>query len=95
MYVDDIIFGFTNPDLVLGFEKLMKIEFEISMIGEITFFLGLQVMQDKDDIQVHQKKYLNKVVKKFGMENLKPYTTLMSPNTRIDINEKGIEVDQR
>ena len=73
----------------------MKSEFEMSMIGELTFFLGLHVLQDKDGIRVHQKRYLNEVVKKFGMENSKPYTTPMSPNTRMDIDENGTGVDQQ
>ena len=64
VYVDDIIFGSTNPTLVSGFEKLMTSEFQMSMIGELTFFLGLQVVQGKDGIRVHQKKYLNEFVKK-------------------------------
>ena len=56
VYVDDIIFGSTNPDLVKGFEKTMTSEFEMSMIGELTFFIGLQVIQGENGIHVHQKK---------------------------------------
>ena len=50
VYVDDIIFGSTNPKLVTGFEKLMTSEFQMSMIGELTFFLRLQVTQGEDGI---------------------------------------------
>ena len=67
----------------------------MNMIGELTFFLGLHVVQGPDGIRVHQRKYLNEVVKKFGMETSKPYATPMSPNNRIDIDEKGPGVDQR
>ena len=41
VYIDDIIFGSTNPSLVVGFEKIMTSEFEMSIIGELSFFLGL------------------------------------------------------
>ena len=68
VYVDDIIFGSTNHSLVAGVEKLMTSIFEMSMIGELLFFLGLQVTQGEDGIHVHQKKYLNEVVKKYGMD---------------------------
>ena len=67
VYVDYIIFGSTNPALVDGFSKLMTSEFEMSMIGELTFFLGLQVIQGNDGIRVHQKKYLNEIVKIYGI----------------------------
>ena len=53
VYVDDIIFGSINPSLVTGFEKLMTSEFEMSMIGEFSFFLGLQVTQGEDGIRIH------------------------------------------
>ena len=51
-------------------------------------------MQGKDGIRVHQKKYLNEVVKKFGMKTSKPYTSPISPNTIINVDEKGTGVDQ-
>jgi hypothetical protein len=95
VYVDDIIFGSTNPVLVSSFEKTMATEFKMSMIGELTFFLGLQVVQGKDGIRVHQKKYLNEVVKKYGMSDSKAFSTPLSPNTKIDSDEKGTGVDQR
>ena len=87
VYVDDIIFGSTNPSLVAGFEKLMISEFEMSMIGQLSFFLGLQVVQDDDGTRVHQRTYLNEVVKKYGMDTSKSFYTPMSPNTRINVDE--------
>ena len=95
VYVDDIIFGSTNPKLVTGFEKLMTSEFQMSMIGELKFFLGLHVIQGNDGIRVHQKKYINEVVKKYGMGDSKSFATPMSPNTKLDVDEKGTGVDQR
>ena len=52
VYVDDIIYGSTNPKLVAGFENHIKSEFEMSQVGELTFFLGLQVLQGKDGTRV-------------------------------------------
>nr|GEV54627.1 hypothetical protein [Tanacetum cinerariifolium] len=58
IYVDDIIFSATNKDLCKSFEKLMKDKFQMSSMGELTFFLGLQVKQKKDGIFISQDKYV-------------------------------------
>ena len=55
IYVDDIIFGSTNASLCKEFSKLMQDEFEMSMMGELKFFLGIQINQCKDGVYVHQK----------------------------------------
>ncbi|CAM8989275.1 unnamed protein product [Rhodiola kirilowii] len=55
VYVDDIIFGLTNPRLVKKFTDLMSSEFEMSMVGELKYFLGLQVAQGEDGTQIHQQ----------------------------------------
>ena len=57
VYVDDIVFGATIEDRAIEFSEEMKKEFEISMMGELTFFLGLQVKQKKEGIFVSQEKY--------------------------------------
>ena len=54
IYVDDIIFGSTNELLCEEFSKLMQSEFEMSLMGELKFFLGLQIKQEKDGILIHQ-----------------------------------------
>nr|GEU35038.1 retrovirus-related Pol polyprotein from transposon TNT 1-94 [Tanacetum cinerariifolium] len=64
IYVDDIIFGSTNKDLCRSFEKLMKDKFQMSSIGELTFFLGLQVKQKKDGIFISQDKYVAEILRK-------------------------------
>ncbi|GKD41400.1 putative ribonuclease H-like domain-containing protein [Tanacetum coccineum] len=66
VYVDDIIFGSTNKDLCTVFEKLMKEKFQMSSIGELTFFLGLQVQQKEDEIFISQDKYVAEILKKFN-----------------------------
>jgi hypothetical protein len=73
----------------------MSKEFEISMIGELSFFLGLQIKQLKDGIFVSQSKYLKYMLKKFGLENAKPIKTPMGTNGHLDLNEGGRIVDQK
>ncbi|GKA83312.1 putative ribonuclease H-like domain-containing protein [Tanacetum coccineum] len=65
VYVDDIIFGSTKKSLCIEFESLMHKKFQISSIGELTFFLGLQVMQKDDGIFISQDKYVADILKKF------------------------------
>nr|GFB84915.1 putative ribonuclease H-like domain-containing protein [Tanacetum cinerariifolium] len=67
IYVDDIIFGATNKDLCKSFEKLMKDKFQMSLMGELTFFLGLQVKKKKDEIFISQDKYVAEILRKFGL----------------------------
>ena len=64
VYVDDITFGSTKDELAHGFSKLMKAEFEMSMIGELTHFLGLQICQQDLGIFLSQSKYAKNLVKK-------------------------------
>ncbi|GJR49894.1 putative ribonuclease H-like domain-containing protein [Tanacetum coccineum] len=68
VYVDDIIFGFTKKAWCDDFEALMKGEFEMSAMGELTFFLGLQVQQRPDGIFISQDKYVQEILKKFDLE---------------------------
>jgi hypothetical protein len=93
-YVDDIIFGSTKS-FCEEFGKMMSKEFEMSMIGELSFFLGLQIKQLKDGIFVSQSKYLNDILKKFGLENAKPIKTPMATNGHLDLDEGGTIVDQK
>nr|GEV90419.1 putative ribonuclease H-like domain-containing protein [Tanacetum cinerariifolium] len=78
VYVDDIIFGSSNPQLCREFEALMHEKFQMSAMGELNFFLGLQVLQKKDDIFLPQDKYVEDILKKFG------YLDVRSSNTPMD-----------
>ncbi|GJZ11737.1 putative ribonuclease H-like domain-containing protein [Tanacetum coccineum] len=71
VYVDDIIFGSTNKELCIAFEKLMKDKFQMSSMGELTFFLGLQVQQKEDGIFISQDKYVAEILKKFNYIDVK------------------------
>ncbi|CAM8938926.1 unnamed protein product [Rhodiola kirilowii] len=80
VYVDDIVFGSTSDELVKSFTKLMENEFEMSMVGELTFFLGIQVRQLENGTEISQQKYLGDVVKKYGLGGSKHVNTPSSPN---------------
>ena len=70
----------------------MKKEFEMSMVGELTFFLGLQVKQKKEGIFVLQEKYARNIVKKFGLDSKKHASTPMSSSTKLNVDSSGVEV---
>jgi hypothetical protein len=74
---------------------MMEKEFQISMMGELTFFLGIQVKQTKQGIFIHQAKYMKYLMKKFNMSEFKPVSTLMSTITAMDPDENGETIDQR
>jgi isopentenyldiphosphate isomerase len=95
IYVDDIIFDASSYVLMSSFQKMMEKEFQMSMMRELTFFLGIQVKKMKQDIFVHQAKYTKDLIKKFNMAELKPVSTLMSTATALDPDENGEAVDQR
>jgi hypothetical protein len=73
---------------------MMENKFQMSMIGELTFFLGIQIKQTKQDTFIHQAKYTNDLMKKFNMDALKPISTLMSTTTSLDPDENGKAVNQ-
>nr|GFA27137.1 putative ribonuclease H-like domain-containing protein [Tanacetum cinerariifolium] len=75
IYVDDIIFGSTNKDLCKSFVKLMKDKFQMSSMGELAFFLGLQVQQKKDGIFISQDKYVAEILRKFRLTEGKSAST--------------------
>jgi hypothetical protein len=95
IYMDDIIFGDSSHSLVSSFQTMMQNEFQMSIIGELTFFLGIQVKQTKEGTFVHQAKYTKDLIKKFAMANAKPVSTLISTTTTLDLDEDGQAVDQR
>ncbi|GJS44657.1 retrovirus-related pol polyprotein from transposon TNT 1-94 [Tanacetum coccineum] len=93
IYVDDIIFGSTCQDMCDEFSKIMHDEFEMSMMGELNFFLGLQIKQMKDGIFFNQSKYIKEMLKKFGLEESKPMKTPMSSDTKLTKDEECESVD--
>jgi hypothetical protein len=74
---------------------MMEKEFQMSMMGELTIFLGIQVKQMKQLTFVHQAKYTKNLMKKFNMAEFKPVSTLMSMATSLDPDENGEAANQR
>jgi hypothetical protein len=94
VYIDDIIFGCTNESSVQWFANSMQIEFEMSMIGELSYFLGLQVKQSSAGIFISQEKYLKEMLKKFQMEDSSPVSTPMVVGCKLSKDDISPDVDQ-
>jgi hypothetical protein len=95
IYVDDIIFGSTNQSFCDEFSKIMTNRFEMSMMGELKFFLGFQIKQLEHGTFLSQIKYTQDILKKFDMDKTKTIKTLMGTNGHLDLNMGGKLVDQK
>jgi hypothetical protein len=94
IYVDNIIFCGSSHMLVSGFQEIMEKEFQMSMMGELTFFLDIQVKQKKQGTFIHQAKYTKDLMKKFNMAELKPVSSPMSTVMVLNLDENGKAADQ-
>ena len=94
IYVDDIVFGGMSNEMLRHFVQQMQSEFEMSLVGELTYFLGLQVKQMEDSIFLSQSKYAKNIVKKFGMENASHKRTPAPTHLKLSKDEAGTSVDQ-
>jgi hypothetical protein len=95
IYVDDIIFGSTNKSTCEEFSRIMIQKFEMSLMGELKYFLGFQIKQLQDGTFVSQTKYNQDILKKFGMKDSKPIKTPMGTNGHLDLDTRGKFVDQK
>jgi hypothetical protein len=95
IYVDDIIFGSTNKSTCEEFSRIMIQKFEMSMMGELKYFLGFQVKQLQDDTFISQTKYIQDILNKFGMKDAKPIKTPMGTNGHLDLDTGGKSIDQK
>nr|GEW04242.1 hypothetical protein [Tanacetum cinerariifolium] len=93
VYIDDIIFSSTNKDLCKAFEKLMKDRFQMSLMGEIPFFLGLQVKQKQDGIFISQDKYVAEILRKFSLIDGKSASTPINTEKPLLKDPDGEDVD--
>ena len=91
--MDDTLFT-RNYNLCKAFLKEMSKEFEMSMFGEIKFFVGLQIQQKKDGIYITQSKYIKEILKKFGMEDSRLVGTPTSTKHKLSKHDDSKEVDQ-
>ncbi|KAJ9566539.1 hypothetical protein OSB04_002505 [Centaurea solstitialis] len=95
IYVDDIIFASTKPEMCQEFENTMKSQFKMSMMGELTFFLGLQVRQRPDGIFINQAKYVQDLLKRFDFGGSNSAATPMPRNFQLSADTSGKPVDQK
>ncbi|GJX59778.1 putative ribonuclease H-like domain-containing protein, partial [Tanacetum coccineum] len=93
VYVDDIIFGSTKTVLCTEFEKLMHKKFQMSSMGELTFFLRLQVTQKDDGIFISQDKYVDKILNKFSFSTMKTTSTPMETSKPLLKDTEAEDVD--
>ncbi|KAJ9542453.1 hypothetical protein OSB04_028959 [Centaurea solstitialis] len=95
IYVDDIIFASTKPEMCQEFENTMKSQFKMSMMGELTFFLGLQVRQRPNGIFINQAKYVQDLLKRFDFGGSNSAATPMPRNFQLNADTSGKPVDQK
>ncbi|GJT14079.1 retrovirus-related pol polyprotein from transposon TNT 1-94 [Tanacetum coccineum] len=93
IYVDDIIFAASTPELCDLFAKIMCSKFKMSMMGKISFFLGLQISQSPRGIFINQSKYALESLKKYGFESCDPVDTPMVEKSKLDEDKEGNVVD--
>nr|GEW02912.1 hypothetical protein [Tanacetum cinerariifolium] len=93
VYIDDIIFGSTHPRYIQLFSDLIKSRFKMSIMGKMTFFLGLQVNQSPCGIFINQSKYVLEILYKYGMESCYPVGTPIEIKDKLDLDQNGTPVD--
>ncbi|GJS23007.1 retrovirus-related pol polyprotein from transposon TNT 1-94 [Tanacetum coccineum] len=93
IYVDDIIFAASTPELCDLFAKIMCLKFKMSMMGKISFFLRLQISQSPRGIFINQSKYALESLKKYGFESCDPVDTLMVEKSKLDEDKEGKAID--
>jgi hypothetical protein len=94
IYVDDIIFGSTNKSTCEEFSRIMIQKFEMSMMGELKYYLGFQVKQLQEGTFISQTKYIQDILTNVGMKDAKPIKTPMGTNGHLDLDTRGKFVDQ-
>eukprot|EP00253_Pinus_taeda_P025002 PITA_25002 len=96
--LDGFILGndpnFNEEAMSQNFALVMQKEFEMSLLGELTYFLGLQVQQNKDGIFLSQTKYLKQILKKYGMEDSKPVCSPMVTGSSLSANDDSTTAHQ-
>ncbi|GKD81462.1 retrovirus-related pol polyprotein from transposon TNT 1-94, partial [Tanacetum coccineum] len=93
IYVDDIIFASTTPELCNQFSKIMCSKFKMSMMGKISFVLGLQISQSPRGIFLNLSKYALESLKKYGMESSDPVDTPVVEKSKLDEDTQGKAID--
>jgi len=93
LYVDDLIYARTNHDMVQSFKESMMKEYEMTNLGLMKYFLGIQLKQTKGEIFITQEKYIHDLLKKFRLESCKPVSTPMALNEKFQLNDGAEKAD--
>nr|GEX95157.1 hypothetical protein [Tanacetum cinerariifolium] len=93
IYVNDIIFAASTPEMCELFAKIMCLKFKMSMMGKISFFLGLQISQSPRGIFINQSKYAIESLKKYGFKSFDPVDTPMVEKSKLDEDKERKAVD--
>lgn len=93
-YVDDLIFCSDCEQMCKVFATNMKMEFELSMLGELSFFLGLQIHQSKEGFFFPQTKYIREMLKKFKMDDCNPVSTPMMVDCKPSKDDESLDANQ-
>ncbi|KAM1823768.1 hypothetical protein FF1_025765 [Malus domestica] len=93
LYVDDLIFTGSNPSMFEEFKKVMTKEFEMTDIGLMAYYLGIEVKQSEEDIFISQESYTNEILKKFKMHDCKPISTPVECGVKLTKHDEGESVD--
>ncbi|GJT27785.1 retrovirus-related pol polyprotein from transposon TNT 1-94 [Tanacetum coccineum] len=93
IYVDDIIFASTNTTMCNEFANQMTTRIKMSMMGQMSFFLGLQISQSPRGIFINQSKYASEIVKKYGLLTIDSVDTPLVEKSKLDEDLQGKQVD--
>ena len=93
LYVDDLIYTGNSGKMMEDFKKDMMETYEMSDLGMLHYFLGIEVLQNDEGIFISQKKYAENILKKFGMHDSKPVATPLMPNEKQKINDGASKAD--
>jgi hypothetical protein len=95
VYVDDIILGSNDEKMRKDFARIMQQEFEMSLLGQLNLFLGLQIIQSKRGFFIHQSKYVKDMLKRFQLEDCKPVSTHMTVECKLRKDHESKAVDPK
>jgi Reverse transcriptase (RNA-dependent DNA polymerase) len=93
LYVDDLIFMGSSSDMIDEFKRVMKSEFEMTDLGFMSYFLGLEIKQGNEDIFVSQEAYAIEILRSFKMDDCKPVSTQVDCGVKLSRHDKGKVVD--
>jgi len=93
LYVDDLIFFGNDRNMCKEFKKLMMLEFDMSDLGKMKYFLGIEVLQNPEGIYICQRRYAQEILKRFGMDRCNPVKNPIVPGCKLSKDEEGTKVD--